>query len=133
MSANHLRSQLLAATVAAACLLNCGPLAAQDEVAQENAAQTSTDTDTGIDLPADIDFAAPGDEFSDGVGGGDINFDLDEMEGFGDEDFQVEAPLTAEDLATATWWFGVLGAACCGVPALLIGLTIGFLIGRRGR
>lgn len=70
-----------------------------------------------------------------GLDGGipDVEFDMDGFEDFGDPEFVPDNQLSSEDAATATGIAMLLGAVCAGVPALIFGGVVGFLVGRRRR
>ena len=62
-----------------------------------------------------------------------VEFDIDGFEEFGDPEFVPDTQLSQEETAVATGIAVLLGAVCSGVPALILGGIVGFLIGRRRR
>lgn len=70
---------------------------------------------------------------TDEVNGGDIDFDMEGMEDFGDENFQVDNTISMEDAARATKVAIAITAVGTGIPALFVGGVAGYLLGRRKR
>lgn len=70
-----------------------------------------------------------------GLDGGlpDVEFDMDGFEDFGDPEFVPDTQLSQEETAVATGIAIVIGAVCTGIPALILGGVVGFLVGRRRR
>ncbi|MFN3192536.1 MAG: hypothetical protein ACE361_18630 [Aureliella sp.] len=50
---------------------------------------------------------------------------------FGSEDFAVDDSVSADEAATAAFFAAGLTALCTSVPALIIGIVVGYLIGRK--
>ncbi|WP_145076190.1 hypothetical protein [Aureliella helgolandensis] len=62
----------------------------------------------------------------------DMNFEVDEFEDFGSEDYDPGPEMISLDqAATAARNMGLIGAAVAGIPALIIGLILGRLSVRR--
>ncbi len=101
---------------------NAPPIDFSQELGEASGGQ---DTSAAPDLNFD-----EGLNFSDSQAGDDVNFELDDdIADFGEEDFELPAdPAEAEKVGTIAM---IIGAVCCGVPAFLLGLLVGFFIGRR--
>ncbi|MEM7473998.1 MAG: hypothetical protein AAF483_03340 [Planctomycetota bacterium] len=63
----------------------------------------------------------------------DFNIEMDLPEGsetFGTDDFSINTTVTEEQAAASAFFLAIISSACTGVPALLLGLVIGYFIGK---